>query len=36
MVVRRLTVGQGRVRHLEIEDLEVGRLRVRELIVEQP
>jgi hypothetical protein len=28
-------VKRGRIEHLNIEELEVGRLRVRELIVEQ-
>jgi hypothetical protein len=32
---RALAVKRGRIEHLNIEELEVGRLRVRELIVEQ-
>ena len=35
LAIRRLAVKRGKVGHLTIEDLEVGRLRVRELVVEQ-
>ena len=35
MAIRTLAVKRGRIQHLEIEELEVGRLHVRELVVEQ-
>ena len=35
LAIRKLAIKRGRIGHLSIEDLEVGRLRVRELVVEQ-
>jgi hypothetical protein len=35
LAIRALAVKRGRIQRLDIEDLEVGRLRVRELVVEQ-
>jgi hypothetical protein len=35
LAIRALAVKRGRIAHLNIEELEVGRLHVRELVVEQ-
>jgi len=34
MAIRSLAVKKGKIGHLSIDELEVGRLRVRELVVE--
>ena len=35
VAIRALAVKRGKIQHLSIEELEVGRLHVRELVVEQ-
>jgi hypothetical protein len=35
LAIQKLAIKRGRIGHLNMEDLEVGRLRVRELVVER-
>jgi hypothetical protein len=35
LTIRALAIKKGRIKRLDIEELEVGRLRVRELVIDQ-